>query len=167
MTSAAETIGAETLKLRRFTRVQQSALEAFYNTFQPKGAALGLPPRSATAVHEWIESLCGYPNFLVYDAERIVGHALLCPEVYTGEVAIFVDEHYRGRGIGKRLLQVLIVEGMEMGLRRIWGIAEPDNVPMLRLANSCGFSPGKDLGEFCLDLTSTYNLLATSRTPRT
>lgn len=149
--TCAENIGTGALRLARLTPERQSALEEFYNQFEPKGAALGLPPRSPEAVHEWIQSLRKYPNFLMLDGDAIVGHAMLCPEVYTGEVAVFVREGYRGQGLGKRLLQAVIAEALEMDLRRIWGICEPDNVAMLRLAHACGFTPGKDLGEFFLD----------------
>ena len=145
---------AAELKLVQYTQQQRAKLEAYYNAFEPKGAALGLPPRTPEGVHEWIQSLDKYPSFLALDGEEIAGHALLCPETYTGEVAVFVKEGYRGQGIGKRLLQALIATALEMDLRRIWGITEPDNVPMLRLAHACGFMPGKEMGEFSLDLSN-------------
>jgi L-amino acid N-acyltransferase YncA len=145
------------LRLEKYGPARQAELEAFYNAFEPKGAALGLPPRCPDAVHNWIESLRAFPGFLMLDGEAIVGHAVLCPEVYTGEVAVFVASKARGQGIGKRLLSALIAEAVELDLRRIWGVSEPDNIPMLRLARSCGFQSGKELGEFSLDLRTIHH----------
>lgn len=147
---------ASDLKLVRYTAEWQPGLEAFYNAFEPKGTALGLPPRAPEAVHIWLESLRNYTNFLMVHGDCVVGHALLCPDTYTGEVAVFVGAQYRGQGIGKRLLMAVIAEAVDMDLRRIWGISEPDNVAMLRLAHSCGFAPGKELGEFTLDMAELH-----------
>ncbi len=147
------------MQLARYTREMRAQLELFYDAFQPKGSALGLPPLAPEAVREWLDSIQAYPGFVMRLGERIVGHALLCPETYTGEVAVFVDQEFRGRGIGKRLLLALIAEAVDMDLRRIWGITEPDNVPMLRLAHACGFLPEKNLGEFSLDLTKAHEMV--------
>jgi len=154
--------GPAQLRMVRYGPELRTQLEDFYNTFSPKGAALGLPPRTADGVHEWIHSLDQYAGFVMLDGETVVGHALLCPETYTGEVAVFVRESHRGQGIGKRLLQALIAQAMELDLRRIWGITETDNVPMLRLAHSCGFAAGKELGEFTLDLANAHRLVMPS-----
>jgi L-amino acid N-acyltransferase YncA len=152
MTCAAQ-IETAARHLARCTPADQDALEKFYNDFEPKGAALGLPPRTPEAVHLWIESLRAYPGFVIREGDAIVGHALLCPEVYTGEVAVFVKAGHRGQGLGKRLLRAVIAAAADLDLCRVWGVCEPSNVAMLRLAHSCGFTPGKELGEFSLELS--------------
>jgi len=152
-------VPANALQLTRYTRDMRAQLEAFYNAFEPKGSALGLPPRTPEAVGEWLDYIRAYPGFVMRDGERIVGHALLCPETYTAEVAVFVSQEYRGRGVGKRLLQAVIAEAVDLDLRRIWGVSEPDNVAMLRLAHSCGFLPGEELGEFYLDSARLHELM--------
>jgi L-amino acid N-acyltransferase YncA len=139
-------------KLVRFTPELRPALDIFYDSFEVKGAALGLPPRTAELQRQWLDSLMPFHNFVVLDGERVAGHATLCPEVYTGEVAVFIHQDYRGYGLGRRLLQALIAEALDLHLRRIWGVAEPDNLPMLRLAASCGFVPSREAGEFFLEL---------------
>lgn len=149
-------LGETTVELIRYTAEMRPHLEAFYDAFEPKGASLGLPPRSPDAIRDWLNSIAMYPSFVVRVGERIVGHSLLCPDTYTGEVAVFVGKDYRGRGLGQRLLLALIAEAMELDLRRVWGISEPDNVAMLRLAHKCGFQPGKDLGEFFLEMSRAH-----------
>ena len=50
------------------------------------------------------------------------------------------------------LLTEVIHEARRLGLRRVWGVAEPDNYPMVSLARSFGFVAGSGPGEFDLDL---------------
>ncbi len=138
------------LALRRVTPADREALVKMYLSFEPKGACLGLPPREDPG--SWLDRLSAYPNFLLEAPGRIVGHAVLCTDGDSAEVAVFVHQDFRGRGLGKRLLHEVVVEARRRRLRRVWGVTEPDNIPMLRLANSLGFAPGENLNEFYLDL---------------
>ncbi len=141
---------ASSIQIRRATRADRDAIVAMYLGFEPKGAALGLPPRKDP--QRWLDALAVYPNFVVYLEGRVVGHAVLCPEDGSGEVAVFVHQDYRGRGLGKMLLTELIDEARRLGLERVWGMTELDNFAMLGLARSLGFSTGKNPYEFYLDL---------------
>lgn len=150
MMAAEVTATTSGLELRRRTASDREALVAMYESFEPKGACMGLPPR--TDPGRWLDELSAYPNFIAWDGPRIAGHAALCPEGDAGEVAVFVHQDYRSRGLGKRLLLRLIEEARELGLKRVWGMTEWDNVPMLRLARSLGFQSAADPREFYLDL---------------
>lgn len=140
----------QTLKVQRSTPADLPALVEMYQSFNPKGAALGLPPRKDP--RPWLDSLSVFPNFVIKVGEGVVGHGALCVEGDSGETAVFVHQDWRGRGLGKLLLTELVEEGRRLGLRRVWGMAAPDNFVMLRLAESLGFTPGSDLGVFHLDL---------------
>ena len=150
MSVAVDTKTGQALRMDRATAADRNAMVEMYQNFDPKGAAMGLPPWKDPG--RWLESLTPFPNFLVRAADRIVGHGVLCIEGDTGETAIFVHQDWRGHGIGKLLLLELIEEGRRLGLRRVWGMAAPDNYVMLRLAESLSFVPGSDLGVFHLDL---------------
>ncbi len=138
------------LTLRRATHDDRGALLAMYLSFEPKGACLGLPPRKEP--QSWLENLSAFPNFVVLAGDRIIAHAALCHDGQSAEVAVFVHQDFRGKKLGKRLLVELIAEARRKGLKRIWGMTELDNVPMLRLARSLGFSPAADPREFFLTL---------------
>lgn len=138
------------LLLRRAKPEDREAVVAMYDTFEPKGACMGLPPRKDPG--RWLDDLSHFPNFLVVAGAQVVAHAALCPEGDMGEVAVFVHQDCRGKGLGKLLLAELIAEGRRLGLRRIWGMTEWDNVPMLRLARSLGFLSAADPREFYLNL---------------
>ncbi|MBI3670951.1 MAG: GNAT family N-acetyltransferase [Acidobacteria bacterium] len=92
--------------------------------------------------------MAAFPNFIAVVEGRVIGHAVLCPEGDSAEVAIFVHQDSRRHGLGKPLLNKLKNEGQRLGLRRLWGITEPNNVAMLRLAVSLGFVLSAEPGEF-------------------
>jgi GNAT superfamily N-acetyltransferase len=150
MGATEESVASQAIIVERSTAADRPGLVEMYLSFDPKGLALGLPPRKDPA--RWLESLSSFPNFVVKVNDRIVGHAVLCIEGDTGETAVFVHQDWRGHGIGKVLLKALIAEGRRQHLRRVWGMAAPDNFVMLRLADSLGFDAGSDPGVFRLDL---------------
>ncbi len=139
-------------ELRAATPADRPALLEMYESFAPKAAAMGLPPRHG--IEQWLESVQSFPNLLIWAASQVVGHGLLCPQDGSAEVAVFIHQDFRARGLGKLLLSELLKEARRMGLRRVWGMTELDNVPMLRLARSLGFVSGDDPREFYLDLES-------------
>ncbi len=158
MSIEARTRIARQFELRHATAADRETLMAMYESFEPKGAALGLPPRCNT--EHWLDQLSAYPNLVLLAEGRVVGHAVLCPEGNSAEVAVFVHQRYRGLGLGRKLLGALLDEARRRSLRRVWGITDLYNIPMLRLVHSFGFSFGQDPGEFWLELESTNNLSA-------
>lgn len=150
MSTRQQTEVAESCELRRATAADRTALIQMYRDFEPKGACLGLPPHKDC--EGWLDHLSAYSNFLALADGKVVGHAVLCPEADAAEIAVFVHQAYRGRGLGRRLLRELIQEAQRLGLRRVWGLTEYDNFPMLRLLRAFGFLPWKELGEFCFSL---------------
>lgn len=150
ITAAAPETIVPALTLRLATPDDRGALIAMYLSFEPKGACLGLPPRKEPQF--WLENLSVFPNFVVVADDRIVAHAALCDNGESGEVAVFVHQDFRGKKLGKRLLAALLEEARRKDLKKIWGMTELDNVPMLRLARSLGFSSGRDPREFFLTL---------------
>lgn len=142
-------------ELRRATPGDMPGLVAMYESFEPKGAALGLPPRANPG--RWLADVSAFPNFVVSNDGDIVGHGLVCPEGDSAEVAVFVHQSQRGRGLGKWLLSALVDEARNLGLRRIWGTTDLENVPMLRLAHSLGFKTGADPEVFTLELPAAVH----------
>lgn len=137
-------------EVQRAAPAHRDGLIALYRDFEPKAASLGLPPRHNP--ERWLDHLSAFPNFIVIVEGRVVGHAVLCPCGSSGEVAVFIHQDYRGRGLGKLLLAALVAEARRLALRHVWGTTELDNVPMLRLAHSLGFRQGEDPATFSLRL---------------
>lgn len=95
-----------------------------YDRFDPLGAALGLPPRAAETRHEWIVSALGQivnVAALSLDGE-VVGHCFLVGDKpSSAELAVFVHQEFRRRGIGAALLK----KALEWDGRRGWSVRGP------------------------------------------
>ena len=117
-------------------------LRAMYDRFDPLGAALGLPPRSLEARHTWIgKALCQIVNVGAFStAGDVVGHCFLASDrPDSAEVAVFVHQEFRRRGIGAALLAWVVEWGRFAKLMRAWAITASENRAALRLMTKCGF----------------------------
>jgi len=58
---------------------------------------------------------------LVFDGEMLVGFAALhIHTAYLAEVrSLIIKEHYRGKGIGEKLIEELLQEAKELGLQKV------------------------------------------------
>ncbi len=65
---------AQSCEVRRATWADREALLAMYRSFEPKAAALGLPPRKEP--ERWLDRLAPYRNFVVFVEGRLAGHAV-------------------------------------------------------------------------------------------
>ena len=79
------------------------------------------------------------------DAGRVVGWAALSPVsdrcVYAGvaEVSIYVSSGERGRGIGRQLLERLVLASEREGLWTLQAGIFPENTASIRTHQRCGF----------------------------
>jgi RimJ/RimL family protein N-acetyltransferase len=113
-----------------------------YDRFDPLGVALGLPPRTAEARREWIGLALGCKvNVAAFSpAGEVVGHCFLAAdEPGSAEMAIFVHQGFRRRGVGTALVRAALERGGAAGLRHVWSMTPADNRAALRLQESCGF----------------------------
>lgn len=78
-------------------------------------------------------------------AARVVAWAALAPvsprACYAGvaEVSLYVSDDCRGHGVGKKLLEAVIVASECNGIWTLYGGAFPENAASLRLQEACGF----------------------------
>ena len=76
---------------------------------------------------------------------RVVGWAALSPTsaraCYVGVVehSVYVDREYRGQGVGRRLMEVLVAGADAAGLWTIQTSVFPENAPSLALHERLGF----------------------------
>lgn len=76
---------------------------------------------------------------------EIVGWAVLSPvsrrKAYEGvaEVSVYVARSHQGRGIGKALLETIIIMSESCGIWTLQGATFPENTASLRLQERCGF----------------------------
>src|ERR1039457_1037140 len=135
--------------LRAFHESDAERLFGMYRHFEPKGEFQGLPPRTALQIKKWLTQLCerGFYQFVVELGDRIVGHAALCPSHRRteAELAVFLQQDYRGYGLGKKLLLGILNFGCKkLELASVWGFVMGSHpVPPL-LFYVFGCSPGAE-----------------------
>ena len=116
-------------------------LLGMYDRFDPLGAALGLPPRTAAVRRSWIgDAVRQKLNVAAFSPEgEIVGHCFLASgDSGSAEMAVFVRQDSRMRGIGTALVKRALKWACAAGLRRVWGVTSFDNRAALRLLWRCG-----------------------------
>lgn len=134
--------------LRKMADQDYERLVRMYEEFEPKGEFQGLPPRSTSQIKKWLTQLreLGFFQFVAEVDSHIVGHCLLCPSQRTteAELAIFLQQDYRGLGLGKQLLLRTLNFGCKnLELQYVWLFVMGSNPTALRLFESVGFRPGR------------------------
>jgi GNAT superfamily N-acetyltransferase len=117
-------------------------LEQMYAAFQPKRAAQGLPPESDYAIKRWLDRVLPNGQHLLVDvAGTLCGHGMLMPmdDPESVELANFLHQGIRDRGIGTALNKLLVARARESGYRRVWLSVEPSNIPAIRSYTKAGF----------------------------
>jgi L-amino acid N-acyltransferase YncA len=85
------------------------------------------------------------PRLVAISNEIIVGWAALSPvsarSVYAGvaEVSVYIASGWHGHGIGRGLLETLVLESEKQGIWTLQAGIFPENVASISLHKSCGF----------------------------
>jgi acetyltransferase len=101
--------------------------------------------------HEMLIKLCNidYNREMTMVAEvrgngqrRIIGVAGLMVEadLKSGEFGVIIHDQYQGKGLGYKLIDVLIGIAQEKGVEEFYGIVLADNRKMLRVCQKLGFT---------------------------
>ena len=100
---------------------------------------------AAPTWQEWDQAHLPHSRLAARCDGRVVGWAALAPvsrrACYAGvaEASLYVAADQRGKGIGKALLEALIIESERQGIWTLQGAAFPENDASLRLQLACGF----------------------------
>lgn len=101
--------------------------------------------QSAPTWDEWNNSHLQHSRILAKEGDVILGWAALTPVsgrcVYAGvaEVSVYVGAKARGRGVGKQLLQKIVVESEANGIWTLQAGIFPENTPSIKIHEACGF----------------------------
>lgn len=93
----------------------------------------------------WNEKFIKTCRLVAVDANQVVGFAMLSQvskrEVYIGvaEVTIYIEESQRGKGIGKQLLDALVIESENEGFWTLQAGIFSLNEASIELHKKCGF----------------------------
>ncbi|MBX6365056.1 MAG: GNAT family N-acetyltransferase [Gemmatimonadetes bacterium] len=131
-----------TFRVRYLTPADRPALRAMYRDFEPKRAAQGLPPAGDAALDRWLDRVLATGTHLVVEVDDVLaGHAMLIPmeEEGAAELANFLHQSVRNRGIGTELNRIAVDLARDAGYRRVWLSVEPSNRAAVRSYEKAGF----------------------------
>jgi len=86
-----------------------------------------------------------YPVIVAAEDGKIVGWASLskwsdrCAYSDTAEISLYIDEKERGKGIGRKLLETIVLEGEKTGLHSIIARIAEGNQMSIHLHQKVGF----------------------------
>lgn len=117
------------------------ALREMYQTFEPKRGAQGLPPAHPQQRIRWLDGVLSHGFHLVVVVGReVVGHGMLLPYAPdAAELANFLHQSVRDRGIGTALNRALLELGRDQRIRTVWLSVEPSNRRAIRSYEKVGF----------------------------
>jgi RimJ/RimL family protein N-acetyltransferase len=130
-----------TFRIRPLEPSDRPSLQAMYESFEPKRAAQGLPPPEPPLIERWLDGILRQGSHVAVEVDgALVGHGMLLPFAPDeAELANFLHQSVRDRGIGTTLNQVLVDLGRQIGLRRIWLSVQPSNRRAIRSYEKVGF----------------------------
>jgi len=120
----------------------RDALQSFYEEFEPKRAAQGLPPADPGRIRGWLDSILNRGVHLVACRDgELIGHGFVMPTPRegVGEYAVFLREDLRGRGVGTELNRAVVEAARSSGYRGLWLTVEPRNRSAIRSYEKAGF----------------------------
>ena len=94
-----------------------------------------------------------HPVIVAESDDRIIGWGAISRfkerKAYenTGEISVYVDQEWLGRGIGKRVLAYLIEQAGIAGLHTLMAIISADQIPSIKLHEKYGFKTVAHLKE--------------------
>ncbi len=127
--------------IRAYGPRDRAPLERMYDAFEPKRGAQGLPPGDARQRGRWLDRVLAAGDHLVVEVDRqVLGHGMVLPfDEESAELANFLHQSIRDRGIGTALNQALLGLAAERGLHRVWLCVEPSNRRAIRSYEKAGF----------------------------
>ena len=133
------------------TRHAPAILAIFNEAIINSTALYDYKPRTLPMIEMWFEAKVkgNYPVIgIENDAGELMGFASYgtfraWPAYkYSVEHSVYVDGRFRGRGLGKRLLQELISAAGQQGYHVMIGVIDATNAISIRLHESMGFVHG-------------------------
>lgn len=99
----------------------------------------------APSQEQWDASHLEFARLVACEQDKVIGWAALSPvsrrKVYSGvaELSVYVAREHRGRGVGRALLERLIVESERNGIWTLQASVFPENAATIALHRACGF----------------------------
>ena len=135
------------ISIRAATREDLPAITEIYNeAIMTTVATFDTEPKTLEEQEKWFEHHGpDYPIMVSEMNGNVVGWASLskwsdrCAYAETAEISLYVKEGFRGRGVGKKLLQTIVEEGRKAGLHTVIARIAQGNEQSIVLHQRVGF----------------------------
>lgn len=135
------------LKIRAATKNDISSIAEIYNdAVLNTTATFDAEPKSYSEQEIWFDKHIGkYTIIVALEEDIIVGWASLspwserCAYSNTADIAVYIKEEFRGKGIGKKLIEELLKKGSENGLHTAIAKICSENEVSMNLFKKSGF----------------------------
>jgi phosphinothricin acetyltransferase len=136
------------MEVRLARQEDGEAIRAIYNV-EVAGSIVtfDLKARTAEEQRAWLARHEGaHPAVVAHDGPRVVGFGSLSPfrdraaYATTVEDSLYVDEAWRGQGVGRLLLAELIDLALARGFHTVIARISGGNEPSIALHRACGFA---------------------------
>ncbi len=148
---------------------QLEAIRAIFNeAIETSTALYDYQPRSQETMQAWwaAKKAGGYPVIGVLgDTGDLMGFASYGPfrafpaYKYTVEHSVYVDRHYRGRGLGRQLLERAILSAESQGYHAMIGVIDAENQASIALHENLGFQRCGEMREVGFKFGRWLNLV--------
>lgn len=87
-----------------------------------------------------------YPIFVALEDDNVLGWISLskwsgrCAYADTAEISIYIRDGFRGKGIGRMLMEKVLAEGKETGIHTVIARIADESEASIRLHESAGFT---------------------------
>ena len=141
----------ETLALRPVRHDDVALEEAFVRSLSRETGYQRMLTGGLKVTPEWLDRMThiDYEHHMAFavttssaGAEQFVavGRYVVDAGKPSAEFAVVVADAWQRKGLGRRLLQVLLEHARDAGMDEMTGVVLATNTPMLRLAHSMGFA---------------------------
>lgn len=136
------------IQVRRAIREDCTAILEIYNeAVLNTTATYDYAPRTLDHRQAWFDDhqRTGLPIFVAMDGNRLIGWSALnryhdrMGYRFTTENSIYIAPEFRGKGVGKHLLEPLICSARSLNLRAIIAVIDASNEASVRLHARFGF----------------------------
>jgi L-amino acid N-acyltransferase YncA len=140
-------VTAEPLRIRAATGADAAAICRIYNQgIQDRVAPLEAEERTPAERAQWLGAhgprhpvlvaegdggVVGWASLNVFNARRAYDH--------VADLSLYVERDWRGRGVGRRLLEALVARARELGYHKLVLAAFPWNEAGMRAYGRAGF----------------------------
>lgn len=135
------------MEVRLARQEDAEAIRAIYN-HEVTGSTVtfDLKPRSVEEQRSWVARHQGaHPAVVAVEGSTVIGFGSLsffrdrAAYATTVENSLYVDAAWRGRGVGRMLLDELLAQAVARGFHTVIARVTQDNEPSIALHRACGF----------------------------